>query len=440
MSQILFVHPDLGFTSRIKEEAGNQALTTSSMLQALQWISNPEIPLSGIYLNPNDPRYSALHFLEVTLLRRPATPVFLIDSENEIDPRSNPEFLNESNIKGVFKGRESFREYLAPLGLEFDPDGSESLPARKSLKSSHSGFIAIPVEDFNGLRFFPYDVFVEDESNHLRLLGTRNSRIDSTYLATLQAKNPWLFVSEASILEIRESLRRTQSNCTEIDQFPAAWKTAEVLFQAKNLLREFQKGSASDGFVEHAHLLLSDLYGLISSLNTTEKLSKMIQMARDCDRTLHCTALSIMMAKVMRLEHGSIVEILGLASFFQDISLFQSPFGDLSDAVREKLTPEARAFFDQHPILSADLLSKNTTLPEVILQVIRQHHERRDRSGYPNSVGGMQLHPMSEVLSIINAYLDAGEGFSEQSDAICSHYSEKASQALFNLLNLLDTP
>ncbi|MBU6153671.1 MAG: hypothetical protein KGP28_05150 [Bdellovibrionales bacterium] len=440
MSQILFIHPDLEFTSRIREEAGNQALTTPSMLQALQWISNPEIPISGIYLNPNVPQYSALHFLEITLLSRPATPVFLIDSENEIDSRSNHDFLTNSNIKGVFKGRESFREFLAPLGLEFNPDGPESLPPRKSLKSSHEGYIAIPLQDFEGLRFFPYDVFVENEERKLRFLGARNGKIDTEYLSMLQSRNPWLFVSEASILEIRESIRKTQNNYTENEQFPAAWKTAEVLFNAKNLLREFQKGSASDGFVEHAHLLLNDLFGLVSSLNTATKLAKMIQMAKECDRTLHCTTLAIMMAKVMRIEHGSIVEILGLASFLQDISLFQTPYGDLSDAEREKLAPEAKAYFDQHPILSADLLSKNTTLPEVILQVVRQHHERRDRSGYPNRVGGMQLHPMSEVLSIINAYLDAGDSFSDRSDEICSHYSEKASHALFNLLNLLDTP
>jgi hypothetical protein len=106
MSQILFVHSDLEFTSRIKEEAGNQALTTPSMLQALQWISNPEIPLSGIYLNPNDTHYSALHFLELVLLKSPATPVFMFDSENEIDPRAPLECLMNSNVKGIFKGRE----------------------------------------------------------------------------------------------------------------------------------------------------------------------------------------------------------------------------------------------------------------------------------------------------------------------------------------------
>jgi hypothetical protein len=440
MGQILFVHPDLAFTSRIKEEAGNQALATPSMLQALQWISDSEIPLAGIFLNPNDPRYSALHFLEITLLSRPATPVFLIDSENEIDPGSTPEFLNHSNVKGVFKGRESFREFLAPLGVEFNPDLSDSLPARPSLKRSHEGYLAIPVQDFEGLAFFPYDVFVEDRDGNLRFLGARNASVDAEYLSSLQGKNPWLFVPEASILEIRESIRTTRNHLTELATFPSAWKTAEVLVQAKEILREFQKGSATDGFVEHAHLLLSDLLGLVSSLNTTAKLSKMIQMARECDRTLHCTTLAIMMAKLLKLEHGAIVEILGLASLFQDISLFQSPFGDLSAAVREKLSLEARTYYDQHPILSADLLSKNTTLPEVILQVVRQHHERRDRSGYPNAVGGMQLHPMSEVLSIINAYLDAGKSFPAQSVEICSHYSEKASNALASLLKMTEAP
>jgi len=440
MSQILFVHRDPEFTSRIKEEAGNQALATPSMLQALQWISDPSVAISGIYLNPNDTRYSALHFLEIALLRRPATPVFLIDSENEIDPQSHYDFLSQSNVKGVFKGRESFREFLSPLRMEFNPDVAIDPHSRPTLKSQHEGHLAIPVQDFEGLRFFPFDVFIEDEAKSLRLLGPSQSKIDPEYLNAVKAKSPWLFVKESTVLEIRESLRKTQSAYTRIENFPSAWKTAEVLFGARNLLREFQKGPASDGFVEHAHLLLSDLFGLVASMKSTTSLARLIEMAKDCDRTLHCTTLAILMAKILKQEHSSIVEILGMASFLQDISLFQSPFGNLADLPPENLPSDARAWFNQHPLISADLLAKNTTLPEVILQVIRQHHERRDRSGFPNGVGGMQLHPMAEILSILNAYLDAGESFSSNSDEICSHYSERVSHALYNLLNLVDTP
>ena len=60
MHQPLFIHSNADFNSRIRQEAGPHALVTSSMLQALRWITNPEVMISGIYLNPNDSSYSAL--------------------------------------------------------------------------------------------------------------------------------------------------------------------------------------------------------------------------------------------------------------------------------------------------------------------------------------------------------------------------------------------
>jgi response regulator RpfG family c-di-GMP phosphodiesterase len=65
--------------------------------------------------------------------------------------------------------------------------------------------------------------------------------------------------------------------------------------------------------------------------------------------------------------------------------------------------------------LSADLVAHHTDVPQVTLQVVRQQHERKDKTGFPNRVGGNQLHPMAEILSLINAYYETSKMHTEDS-------------------------
>ena len=191
--------------------------------------------------------------------------------------------------------------------------------------------------------------------------------------------------------------------------FPVSWKTAETLYKAKVLLKELRSSQLSDALVNNTHQLLGDVFHLVTqlqSIQNSEMMTKFIEEAKDSDRNIACVTLSILMCKSLKFEKNAIVEILGLASFFQDISLFNSPFGNLVETKPGKLSPEAHAYYHKHPTISADLLAQNTSIPEVTLQVIRQHHEKKDRTGFPGKIGGMQLHPMAEILSLINDFID----------------------------------
>jgi hypothetical protein len=439
MSQILFVSRDQDFLLRMKQEGGTQALTTPSMLQGLHWITNTEIPLAGIYLNPNDTQYSALRFLEISLLQRPATPVFLIDSENEMGANRPLTFLRNLNVKGVFRGHETYQQFLGPL--KFEPQATpEEIMQRVTPRNEHKGYIELPIGDLAHLHHYPFDIFIEDGTQNLRLFAAHGSPVEKSYFEELKKKTSWVFVSERTIQEMREKVRDTQGIFMELESFPVAWKTAEVLFNAKMLLRELQQGGLNDGVVEHANLMLGDLLQLVSHLGQAPNLRRLVQLSKESDRGIACTTLAILMCKVLKFEQNSIVEILGIASFFQDVSLYQSPFGNLSSVPLLEMKADAAKYYVQHPLMSADLVAKNTAVPEVTLQVIRQHHERKDRSGFPNKVGGLQLHPMGEILSLINSYLDHGDHFNNVKDEVFSHYSDRITQAFQGLLDLLEAP
>lgn len=436
MNQPLFIHSNPLFAARMRTEAGPNALVTSSMIQALRWITNPDVAISGIYLNPNDSSYSALRFLEISLLQRPVTPIFLIDEENEIQTEAQKSALENTHLRGFFKGTETYHHYLQALNAEI-PESLSEIKKRITTRSEHAGYLAIPIIDFLHSKIYPFDVFVEDSKKALRLFATAGSSVEAEYLSHVASQSSWMFIAERSVQETREGIRNTQTSYMDHEGFPISWKSAETLFNAKILLKEMQKGGLSDGFVEHTHFLLTDIFQIVSHLGQTEKLQKFIEQAKDCDRNIACATLSILMCKILKFEKNAIVEILGLASFFQDIALYQSPFGNLSEMRPEELSPEALQFYQQHSVRSADLMAESTSIPDVTLQVMRQHHERKDRTGFPNRIGGMQLHPMAEVLSMINAYLDHPQTSGELEKEVYAHYSDRMVMAFRTLLSTI---
>lgn len=433
MTQPLFVNINPTFISRLTREASPDTLFTPSMSQALRWLSDPAIPVAGIYLNPNDPSYSALRFLEIVSQLRPVTPVFLIDGADEIQTDAQHLLLEAANIKGVFKGHESFANFIEKLNFVESP-ALQKIKKREGNDSEHEGYVVVPIIDFIHSKHYFFDVYVEDEHKTLSLFATAGSPIEPEYLAQLSAKTPWLYVSEASITEVRTNIAHASTTYLNQEDFPSSWKTAEAMFKAKTILKDLQLSGPSDHLVEQTHVALGELFHLVSELGTGTKLQKFIDQAKDSDRNIACASLSILMCKILKFEKSAIVEILGLASFFQDISLYQTPFGNISEMRPEELSPEALKYYHQHPLLSADLVATHTSVPEVTLQVMRQHHERKDRSGFPNRIGGMQLHPMAEALSLINAYLDHPENFHDFEREVYAHYSDRMVTAFKNIL------
>lgn len=60
-----------------------------------------------------------------------------------------------------------------------------------------------------------------------------------------------------------------------------------------------------------------------------------------------------------------------------------------------------RAEFEQHVTVGLDIIQKNyIELTDVVQTVIEQHHERFDGKGFPNSLGGIALNELAQVVAI----------------------------------------
>ncbi|MDP6967869.1 MAG: HD domain-containing phosphohydrolase [Gammaproteobacteria bacterium] len=85
---------------------------------------------------------------------------------------------------------------------------------------------------------------------------------------------------------------------------------------------------------------------------------------------------------------------------WRDIALQLPQFKQLQEG--HKLNPLQQAQLACHTITGAQLLAPNDTFTS---QIIQQHHEHFDGSGYPSQLRASQIHPFARLAKLYDSYL-----------------------------------
>lgn len=105
-------------------------------------------------------------------------------------------------------------------------------------------------------------------------------------------------------------------------------------------------------------------------------------------------------ATYLQMEEQSKKDLL-LAAYLHDIGKLEISKELLNK--REKLSQSEFNVLKQHPTLGADLVS-NIKEFNVVVPVIKHHHEKYDGSGYPSNLKGDQIPYLARVLTVIDSF------------------------------------
>jgi HD-GYP domain-containing protein (c-di-GMP phosphodiesterase class II) len=121
------------------------------------------------------------------------------------------------------------------------------------------------------------------------------------------------------------------------------------------------------------------------------------------------------------------LEVLGLAGLLLDVGKNCVPDGVLEKA--GMLTPDEYRHVKQHVVHSAELVrAADGRFPDGLEEIILEHHERRDGSGYPRGLDGGRISVEGSIAGIVDSFsaLTLPRAFAEP-------------RAPASALNLLDT-
>lgn len=115
---------------------------------------------------------------------------------------------------------------------------------------------------------------------------------------------------------------------------------------------------------------------------------------------LNVTVLSLILAKALDMGEEESRQI-GMGAMFHDIGKLEIPPKILMKT--DPLTKSEQSFFELHCEYGLDIASK-AGLSKQVADIVMQHHECVDGSGYPGKLKADKISPLTKIVSIVNIY------------------------------------
>ena len=114
-----------------------------------------------------------------------------------------------------------------------------------------------------------------------------------------------------------------------------------------------------------------------------------------------CT-FAIALAQQMGFHDQDFLFELGVGALLHDVG--KSKISERILHKRSALNSIEFEIMKKHPKWGDDLMRETSQIPEASMYPILQHHERGDRSGYPNAIGLNEMHIFSKIVAIADSF------------------------------------
>ncbi len=165
-----------------------------------------------------------------------------------------------------------------------------------------------------------------------------------------------------------------------------------IMHGQPHLLMRFGDVTQRNALAERSRHQTRLLHSMIESLSAASALRDPYTAGHQ----VRVAALSVAIADEVGMDRDR-KEGIRVAGLLHDIGKLAIPAEMLAKPT--KLTPLEMRIIQSHVVAASDIL-QNVDFPWPILDIILEHHERLDGSGYPNKRRGEQILPESRILAV----------------------------------------
>lgn len=117
--------------------------------------------------------------------------------------------------------------------------------------------------------------------------------------------------------------------------------------------------------------------------------------------SVNTAILSGVLGLGLNLDENELADLC-TSALLHDIGLIKVPKEIMNKP--DKLADKEYEQIKRHPSLGTELLKNIKGLPESVHDVIYQHHEREDGSGYPKGIKGNEISRYAKIVAIVEVY------------------------------------
>lgn len=169
------------------------------------------------------------------------------------------------------------------------------------------------------------------------------------------------------------------------------------------------------GFTPEAQSIAKSSVAMtVKLIGTKPKLSKILSDLKKKEgsyissHSISLGTLSCAIAYKLEWHSAATFFKLSLAAFMHDIAISDklAQVNDLKSASKDEFTSDELNKIKLHPVHAADYVRKMSEIPADVDQIVFQHHERPDGSGFPRSLTGKFISPLSAVFIVAHDVIE----------------------------------
>ena len=273
-------------------------------------------------------------------------------------------------------------------------------------KEDDERFFAINISEFISGSTIKYPIYLQLADNRYVMLGHTGEDLSRDRINEYRDKGlKKLYLKGKDFRDYIEYNRNISVKIVEHAKGHTDTKIKLLKHTSEIIMNYCFKNQMTEEIVEAAEENIMTTLDLISSDPHTAKL---LSKFGSLENPLYAHSVEVaLVAGLIAKKKGWVLSktylYLTVAGLFHDIGKRDMDF-KIYSTPQDQLSAQEVKELHEHPKKGAEILRKIKDIPPQVIELVEQHHENPDGSGYPEGLSRGKLHPLGTILSMANEF------------------------------------
>lgn len=305
-------------------------------------------------------------------------------------------------LKELLEGHQSLSDLMAGVTRK------EGTSAETEVSMNDENFSRIKIEEFYSAQAVLFDIYIKlNDNKYLKILHTGDSfskeRIDKY---KNDKKVDSLYFHNNDRRKYIQYNNHLAKKFIANQQVPAFNKVTVLKNVAEKYIEEAFTLGVKPQVIEQGREVCETVYQLIESQGD---LFAVLRSFQNFDPTAYShgflvTLYATAIIKQFEWQSKTTIETTAMACMFHDIgkTLLPKEYLNLRPA---QMGPEQLELYQQHPVLGLQLLESSRAINNSVKQIILQHHEAYDGTGFPYQKKGNKILTLANIVCLVDDFV-----------------------------------
>lgn len=251
-----------------------------------------------------------------------------------------------------------------------------------------------------------FDIYVRLGPNKFLKLFNQGEFFEEGRLQKyVEEKNNYLYFQSGDRRRYMQFMNDLASKVVMKANISAEVKVNLVKGVVEKYVEEAYISGLKPSLLEYSKSICDNIFLMVKNTPDLYKVLRDFELADESEysHSFVSAFFSVMVLKQFDWQTSKAVETMVLASLFHDIGLVKIPEG-IKRLPENSMTPSQKEIYQTHCQLGVNMLPQNPLINAGTKQIVFQHHEVSDGSGYPSNLSDHQIFPMAKILSLVNFF------------------------------------